>query len=762
MGPVGRVTWAGLRARQWTSNVALVAVTAVTAMAVVSGLAVRDQSGPTIDREYRAAGRPDLVAYGSPDALARLAAQSTDVTATSGVLTYTNAQVVAGAHTVAARVMSLGDPRQPAVGRPLLERGRWVAPGGDEVVLDHAYAIAQGVHVGNKITLRITGGSRELTVVGTAIDLTDCFFPDCDPVRLFVDPQTFGRLAPSSGDRSAMTIARLARPAAADQVAARLVDQPGIDGTDTWPNTRGDITIRSSVFGAFLDGFGVFVLVAAALVVAAAMGARMVARRREIGLLKAVGYSGRQLTTAILLETQLLAAAGILIGWVAGSLLAPRLQVGLAEVVGAPSFAFSGRGLILVTFIIGGVLVLATIVPAWRASRESTAQIIRDSPSRSLRPGLVGHALERLGAPPTVSFGVADAVARPVRAALCAGALAIGVAGVIVAGGFIRSMQSAATDPAITGDPWDVTVERGNAAPVDVERRLDAMPEVSHWYSQIDRHSRIGDETVLARAIGGDPAGAQFVMRDGRPMKGANDAIAGYGFLRRFGVHVGDDVSLQFGDVPITVTIVGRYSETEDTGQVLLFRTEALAAARADTTPGSYLVSGPPSADRTALASSLREGLPNVASVQPLDPGTAGLNVFITAMLLVALIVLGVVLVNLLAALVTDARERARTLGVLRTVGFSTGQLVGQSAAGGAALGLVAGVLGLPLGLLAFNALSNAVTDGVGAGPGFAKPPSAALLVSVVPVVVALGGLAGALAARQLSRRPAAALVRYE
>jgi putative ABC transport system permease protein len=135
---------------------------------------------------------------------------------------------------------------------------------------------------------------------------------------------------------------------------------------------------------------------------------------------------------------------------------------------------------------------------------------------------------------------------------------------------------------------------------------------------------------------------------------------------------------------------------------------------------------------------------------------------FTVAMRLLAVLVLAVSLANLAATLLTGSRERSRTLGVLRTVGFTVRQTLAQSATGGAALGLAAGIVGLPIGLLLLHVLANQVMIGIGAGPGLTEQPSWALLAATVPATVLAGALAGVLATHRLSRTSASVLVRWE
>ncbi|MBF9132331.1 ABC transporter permease, partial [Plantactinospora sp. S1510] len=314
-------------------------------------------------------------------------------------------------------------------------------------------------------------------------------------------------------------------------------------------------------------------------------------------------------------------------------------------------------------------------------------------------------------------------------------------------------------EPARTGDPYDaVVVVDDGTDPAALAGRLPGTAGAAGWYSQTDRRTTLGDQTFLSRAIGGDPADAGFVVREGRPLRAAGEAIAGYGLLHRFGLQLGDTVTVRAGDTPLTLTIVGWYSETEDSGELLMYRAEMLPGVA----PDAYLVSAGPGGTPGTLAAALRERLGPDVTVHAREADPDDLGTFTVAMRLLALLVLVVSLANLAATLLTGSRERSRTLGVLRTVGFTVRQTLAQSATGGAALGLAAGIVGLPIGLLLLHVLTNQVMIGIGAGPGLTVPPSGALLAATVPATVLTGALAGILAARRLSRTSASKLVRWE
>ncbi|MDW5322456.1 ABC transporter permease [Plantactinospora sp. KLBMP9567] len=819
MSAVLRLARSGLRGGNRATAIATVLVAALATTGVVAGLSVRDQGGAEVDRIYRDAGRPDLVVYGTPEALEAVRLDPA-FAATAPVTPYLDAAVVLGRDSVDARVTTLLTGPS-LVGRPLLRTGAWPAAGvAGEVVFDQAAATEAGIRAGDRVRLTVGGRPATLTVVGTAVDLTDCFYPDCAPIRLFVDPATLAALAtptppptadstptthpaptgrptptthptpagaapnavppsatpnpgpPGAGDpagspgtgrstaggRTALLVARLVDPGQADAVAARVGTRSGIEGVQPWPDTREDILVRDRIFGASLAGFGIFVLLAAAFVVAGTATARLMARRREIALLQSIGYTTRQVITGLLTEALLLGAVGVLAGWMAGTLLAPYLQIGLGGALGRPGLRIAPLSLLGSALLVGTVLAAATVLPAWRAVRQPVSEVLGNAPPRGAAPARVARMLDRLRLGPACRYGLGAVLTRPGRSALTAAALAVAVAAVVVGVGFTATVDRLIAEPARTGDPYDAVVVADGTAPATVTAALAGTPGAAGWYSQLDRRTTLGDQTFLSRAIGGDPADARFLIREGRPLRAPGEAIAGYGLLRRFGLQVGDTIEVRAGDTPLRLTVVGWYSETEDTGELLMYRAEMLPGVP----PDAYLVSAGPTGTPQALAAALRDRLGPGITVHARTSDPDDLGTYTLAMRLLAALVLAVSLANLAAALLTGARERARTLGVLRAVGFTVRQTLAQSATGGAALGLAAALAGLPIGLLVFRLLTDQVLVGIGAGPGLAEPPSAMLLAATVPATALAGAFAGVLAAGRLARTRAADLVRYE
>lgn len=765
MRAVVRLVVMRLRPGRSSGLVLIGLVMTLASAGLAAAISVSGSTAHVVDRAFAATGGPDVVAYVAPSRVSDLseALKEDHAVATVGPpVESLGAQLLDGNVRLDASVLQLPAGAWPAVSPPLLHAGR-IARRSDEIVLDAALADARGVAIGDRVQLRHGATEVGFTVVGTALDFTDCFFPACEPARHWVTPGGFAALGPSR-DTTAMVAIRLRDRASAGGVVARLERALGsaLRGSGTWPDTRGDLLRANEVFAAFLGVFGIFVLVCSVVVLAAAVTARTAARRRSIGLLKAVGCSGGQIGTAVLVEHLLVALAAVVAGWLAAGLLAPRLRIGPVRLLQTAGPTFPLAGLLLAATAVMTVVLLATLVPARRAGRIAPVAALRDDAAASGRAVRLADWAAAAGAPLPVELGVRHALARPLRSAMAVLALVIALVALTVSLGMNRSVERVVAHPALAGDPWDAVVEPApGTGAADVVSRLNATREVDHWFPMVDDRARWQGEAFHLRAIGGDPAAARFVIGAGRRLEGPGEAVAGFGLLQRFGWHVGDRLELAVGDHSTSVRLVGWYRETEDSGQILQIRMEDYLATR----PGavaSYAVTAARGASVEGLGARLEASFGASAKVSLNQPDPSGVRPFELALLLLSGLVLLVAVTHVFATAVVSARERARALGVLRTVGLTDRQLLGEAVSGWALIGAVAVALAIPIGLLAEDAVGNLLTSRLGAGPGLTVHPSAAALAAAGIAVVVSAAAVGVLAARRTMGQSVADLVRAD
>jgi putative ABC transport system permease protein len=755
---VGVLVGAGFRGRRRLGLVATFVVLVLAAVAIAVGLVVVAQGAPLLDEAADDANVAHLVLYGDPDAIAA-AAEDPEVVEWSGPFeAVSGLELDLQGEIVPIEATALDSP-DIAVNRPPVKSGRWAATA-DEIVLDYSLSVDLGIDVGDPLTLRLAGRETDFTVVGTAVNFTDCLYPQCEPGRTWVTPAGFERF--DAADQAySVGYLRFDDPAAADPFVERqaAAGAEGIGGTDSWLDTRGDFLTLDQVFGSFVTAFGVFVLVVAAVIIAGSTAMRIVTQRRDIALMGAIGSTPRQIMAALLAENVVLGLVAATIGWIVAGFLAPSFQIGIGRTLGAQDPTWSPVALAVVIVVIVVLLVAATIVPARSAARRPVTDVLRDVP-----PGgasWINRRASRL--PGRLSLlGAQEAASQPVRGGLAALAIGVAVIGTVVSFGFISGLDLVTTDAARAGDPWDVAVFPGGADQDEVERVLAGTAGVDRWFDSTDRRSTYRDGAFLSVATGGDPAAADYQIAEGRGLESPGEAIVGYGFMQRFDVAVGDRVEFLAGTTPIDVEVVGWYRDTEDSGEILRYRFEDLAAAEPGVVPETYRVTLAPGSDPGTVAAELVAALGPDARAEVLDTGRADMEPLMFALRAIAGVLFLTAGVNLLSTLLTSSRESSRRTGVELSIGFTPGQLIRQGAVAGAALGLVAAVVGISLGVLVFRLLADEVSKGIGAGPGWLPAPGAATLLVIAAVAILLSSALGALAVRNVATRPAADLVRGE
>ena len=100
----------------------------------------------------------------------------------------------------------------------------------------------------------------------------------------------------------------------------------------------------------------------------------LIERRRVIGLLRALGYHPEQVLAGMLGEALLTATAGVVIGALAGVLIA-YLYVGIAFTTIVPTVDWASLVIPIVSVYVA--VLLTAFVPALRASRLRPAEALR-------------------------------------------------------------------------------------------------------------------------------------------------------------------------------------------------------------------------------------------------------------------------------------------------------------------------------------------------------------------------------------------------
>ena len=155
--------------------------------------------------------------------------------------------------------------------------------------------------------------------------------------------------------------------------------------------------------------------------IATFVGARVLARRRELALLKAAGFTPRQLMLLTLIENLSIALVGAIVGVIAGAAVAPRIVKDTAALTGAVPVTLDVVTVAGVIAVVLVVVALATVLPARRTVRAAAVDALAAPAVRSRL------SAPRLGDGIALRLGLRQTLARPARAVAVLVALALGV-----------------------------------------------------------------------------------------------------------------------------------------------------------------------------------------------------------------------------------------------------------------------------------------------------------------------------------------------
>lgn len=241
--------------------------------------------------------------------------------------------------------------------------------GEDSVLLSTRHQT--GREVGDTTTVTIGEQTRELEVAGFFEDPETFGTPD---VILSVD--TVDAMGGQGADNMAFVFVEdgADREAVSQDIEELISAQPLVTLKDQdafADEQRGFINQLLYLIYALLG----LAIVIAVLGIVNTLGLSVLERTREVGLLRAVGLSRRQLQGMIWLESIAIALLGALLGIALGVVSGIAIQRALAE-DGITELAIPWAQLVLFVGLAGIVGILAAVIPAWRASRMDVLEAI--------------------------------------------------------------------------------------------------------------------------------------------------------------------------------------------------------------------------------------------------------------------------------------------------------------------------------------------------------------------------------------------------
>ncbi len=392
-------------------------------------------------------------------------------------------------------IHSLPDRRAPTLNRPYLRSGRSLSPDSrNEILVSEAFAEANGIRPTDTISAILNGRKIDLRVAGVA--LAPQFVFEAPPGAALPDNRTFGVFwmrAEELGealnlDGAFNTVALTLSPGASEPavIAAldRLLDPYGGLGAHGRADHPSDIRVADEigVLRVLSFGFPLVFLGVAAFLVNAVIGRQITLQREQIAILKAFGFSNRDIGLHFVKFALAIVVAGTALGATGGLLLGAKLVNVYHLFFRFPQLDFlpAWRSLLAAVAASTAAALVGVAGAVRRVARLAPAEAMRPEPPANFRPAF----FERIGVARVFSVSLRMALRnlerKPWQAALSCAALALATGILVIPNAFRDGIDH------ILDFQWDVvqrqtvTVALVEPGPPRVVHDLRALPGVVH------------------------------------------------------------------------------------------------------------------------------------------------------------------------------------------------------------------------------------------------------------------------------------------
>lgn len=755
MSALGTVVRSGVGRRRVQTLVIGLATMMAVAASVLGGTLLVVSGAPFADAFAEQRGAHLSVEFDADQVSAGRLSESADAEGVSSAAgPFRTATVAPTSHGAGSgwpmTVVGRGDPGGDVDEVALLD-GRWPTRSG-ELVLSAGSSLLP--ILGMKVTFPELSGSPTLTVVGVARSVTQT-------ADAWVVPSQMPALtAPGSGGYQMLYRFTDAGTAAQVDAAGKAVTEglppKAAVGKQSWLTVKKNSERDTALYVPFLIAFGTLGLVMSVLIVGNIVAAAVGAGTRRIGILKAIGFTPTQVVRAYVGQALIPAAVGTAVGVLAGHLLAVPVLAETEEVYGSSSLAIAPW---VDASVIAGVLGLVAATAwasAWRAGRLRTVDALAVGRSTSTRRGRWAARLaDRLPLPQPVALGLARPFARPARALAMGTAVLFGTIAVTFTVGMVASLGEVMKAKA--HDVADVTVpapmpfgpqgpgskKQPRADPAAVAAAIDADAGTGKHYSAARVRATVSGVTGIVDVIAftGDASWGGYTMVSGRWIDKPGEAVVPTPFLAATGTRVGDTVTVNGLDRPVTVRIIGEVLDPRNDGMQVFTDAATLAAAHPDLADTSHHIAVASGTDVAGYVDALNKGLAPLGATARAGGLADGSDMAVTLNSLSALLTLMLVAVAALGVLngvLLDTRERVRETGVYKALGMTPRQTIAMVLTSVVLTGVVAGALGVPLGVT----LHGWVFPAMGDSAGLRLPDSVIAVYHAAELLpLALGGL---------------------
>lgn len=481
--------------------------------------------------------------------------------------------------------------------------------------------------------------------------------------------------------------------------------------------------ISQSITSAILCVMAFLVLLIALVVIISNIVNYIQVNIKNLGALKAVGYTSKQLIGSLLLQFVGLTLIAALVGSALSYAVFPAINSMMVAQTGIPyPVRFLPLPILISLVILGGTVAIAALL--------ASLKIKKVEPIIALRSGVQTHnfkknrvPLEKTKAPVNLALALKTTLSGVKHnITVCITMLVLSL--VVVFSGLMTENVIVDMTPfrdLVVGETADscINVETANESELLEIVNNDGRVEKAYLYNSINVSHAGGLELTATMCDDFAKVNNQSVIYKGRFPKYANEiAIAGK-YAKEKGFKVGGEIEITANGVTQVYLISGLTQISNNLGRDCLLTREGYERL-GEFTNVSYYINLADGTDIDAFNEEVKTGMSGgvntVINVKTTIDGAASVYVSLMTIIVLAIIIISVIIIAFVLYLLvrTMLNNKKRDYGVLKSLGFTTKQLILQTALSFMPAMIISTVVGIIISCLVINPLTSVFLGGLG------------------------------------------------
>lgn len=481
--------------------------------------------------------------------------------------------------------------------------------------------------------------------------------------------------------------------------------------------------ISQMICSGIISAMAFFVLLIAFVVIVSNITNYIQNNMKNLGILKAMGYTSGQLIGSLLLQFSSLTLIAAVIGAGISYSLFPTVNTMMIAQTGIPyAIRFLPVPLVLsITIPIGAV-----VFAVWFASRR----IKKIEPVVALRSGIQAHnfknnhiPLEQTKAPLTFALALKTTLSGVKHnITICITMLVLSL--IVVFSGLMLENVITNTAPflnLIVGETADSCINVQTEAEDDFLRKMDADDRVEKLYlfTSLNVSHTGGAELMATICNDYSKINNQDIVFEGRFPKYNNEIAIAAKYAKENGMKIGDEIQITANGKRENYLICGFTQISNNLGRDCLLTRTGYERLGLLTNTSYYIhLSGKTDIDAFNLQMEKEfEGSVNTTiNIGSMIDGTGSVYVSLIAIIVIAILALSAIIVAFVLYLLvrTVLNNKQHDYGILKSLGFTTGQLILQTALSFMPTIIVSSIIGLMVCSLIINPLTALFLSGIG------------------------------------------------